>query len=186
MLFRVLIDFIALALLYFFVFCKNWRQKGRDKLLVNTIMYIYLAFVLYFTLMPIITSLPLLFDHPYRPMNLEPFIDITFNRGDCIRQVVLNIIMTIPFGFQFPLISRKKPSFLQTVFFTFLLSLSIEVIQPLFNGFADITDLITNTLGGAIGYLFYLIFRPLTAKVLSFVKDKPAPTDNLSSTPAEE
>lgn len=180
---KILIDFAALILLYFFAFYKNWRRKGRDKLFVNTLMYAYLAFVFYFTLMPILTSLPFLFDHPYRPMNLEPFIDITFNRGDCIRQVILNIVMTIPFGFQFPLVSRKKPSFFRTVFFTFLFSLSIEVIQPLFNGYSDITDLITNTLGGAIGYLFYLIFRPVTARILGFIKGKTPLPENQQDLP---
>ncbi len=64
---------------------------------INTIMYIYLSFVLYFTLMPIISALPFVFNHSYVPMNLVPFIDILDDRGDFIRQVVLSIIMTIPF-----------------------------------------------------------------------------------------
>ena len=50
----VVIDFVVLALVYIFSFYKSWKAKGRDKLMVNTLMYIYLAFVLYFTLMQIV------------------------------------------------------------------------------------------------------------------------------------
>lgn len=105
-------------------------------------MEIYLAFGLCFTLMPIITSLPFMFNHPYTPMNLEPFIDVTYGRGDFIWQVGLNVIMTIPFGFLFPLVKNKKPKLLKIVLYTFLLSLSIEVLQPLVSGSrsSDITD----------------------------------------------
>ena len=52
------IDFGALALLYVRVLFRKWRSRGKDVLLVNTLMYVYLSFVLYFTLMPVITSLP--------------------------------------------------------------------------------------------------------------------------------
>ena len=51
---KYLIDFAVLALLYIFVFFRKWKIKGNDVLLVNTLMYIYLSFVLYFTLMPVI------------------------------------------------------------------------------------------------------------------------------------
>ena len=100
---KYLIDFAVLALLYIFVFFRKWKIKGNDVLLVNTLMYIYLSFVLYFTLMPVITSVPLILNHSYAPVNLVPFIDVSEGNGDFVRQVVLNIIMTIPFGFLLPL-----------------------------------------------------------------------------------
>ncbi len=172
-LYKYLIDFIVLGVLYIFVFYKKWKSKGKDTLFVNTTMYIYLSFVLYFTLMPIITSIPFIFNHPYKPMNLVPFIDVLSSRGDFIRQVGLNIIMTIPFGFLFPLTKKENSKFLKTVLYCFLLSLIIELLQPFtFSRSSDITDLITNVTGGIIGYLFYLIFRPLTNKILQFIKGK--------------
>ena len=97
-------------------------------------------------------------------MNLEPFSDILNGRGDFIRQVVLNVIMTVPFGVLFPLTRYKtNVNFLKTVLFCFLMSLGIELIQPLINGtrFSDITNIITNTIGGAIGYVIYMILRPI-------------------------
>lgn len=171
--YKYFIDFVVLAILYVFIFFKKWKSKGKDTLFINTTMYIYLSFVLYFTLMPIITSIPFIFNHPYKPMNLIPFIDVLSGRGDFIRQVGLNVIMTIPFGFLFPLTKKENQKFLKTVLYCFLLSLIIELLQPFtFSRSSDITDLITNVMGGIIGYIFYLIFRPLTNKILEFIKGK--------------
>lgn len=171
---KVLVDFIVLIIIYFWKFYKKWKEKGRDVLFINTIMYIYLSFVLYFTLMPIITSLPFIFNHPYTPMNLVPFIDVLNSRGDFVRQVGLNVIMTIPFGFLVPFIKKENVKLLKIIFYTFILSLGIELLQPLINGVrsADITDLITNVIGGIIGYVMHLIFKPLTTKILNYLKNR--------------
>lgn len=171
---KYLIDFTALILLYIFVFFNKWKTKGKGRLLINTLMYIYLSFVLYFTLMPIITSIPFVLNHPYTPMNMVPFIDVLERRGDFIRQILLNVIMTIPFGFLFPLTQNKTAGFGRTVFFCFLMSLGIEILQPLINGFksSDITDLITNVTGGMLGYGCYIVFRPVTFWILDRLKPK--------------
>lgn len=171
---KELVDFVVLIIIYFLKFYKKWKAKGRDVLLVNTTMYIYLSFVLYFTLMPIITSLPFIFNHPYTPMNLVPFVDVLNSRGDFIRQVGLNVIMTVPFGFLLPLTKKENAKLLKVVFYTFLLSLSIEILQPFISGFrsSDITDIITNVTGGMFGYIMYFIFKPLTIKILNYIKDR--------------
>ena len=160
------IDFTVLVLLYAFIFFRKWRPQGKGVLLVNTLMYSYLSFVLFFTMMPVIASIPSVLDHPYEPMNLVPFIDVSLGRGDFFRQVVLNVIMTLPFGFLFPLTRDKRAKFSVTVFFCFLMSLGIEILQPFFNRSSDITDLITNVIGGVLGYGLYAIFKPLTFWVL--------------------
>lgn len=105
-------------------------------------------------------------------MNLVPFIDVAAGRGDFFRQVVLNIIMTIPFGFLFPLTRNRTAEFSRTLLFCFLMSLGIELLQPLVNGFrfSDNTDLITNVIGGMLGYVFYIIFKPVTFCILDHLK----------------
>ena len=137
---------------------------------MNTLMYVYISLVLYVTLMPIIVSLPFIFNHPYMPMNMIPFDDYFSGRGDPVRQILLNIIVTMPFGFLLPMV--KKQNLVSCLFWTFLFSLAIELTQPLMNGFraADITDLITNTMGGLLGYLLYLIFKPLENKMVDHLK----------------
>jgi glycopeptide antibiotics resistance protein len=163
---KVIIDFIVLAILYVVVFFNKWRTRSKAKLVVNTLMYIYISLVLYVTLMPIVVSLPFIFNHPYIPMNMMPFADYFSGRGDAVRQIILNIIMMMPFGFLLPLV--KKQSLLSCLFWTFLFSLGIELTQPLVNGIraADITDLITNTMGGLWGYLLHLVFKPLINKIM--------------------
>ena len=110
---KYLIDFMFLTLLYICVFFRRWKRKSNDVLFVNTLMYIYLSFVLYFTLMPMITSIPFILNHSYVPMNLVPFIDVSKERGDFLRQIILNVIMTMPFGFLFPITQNRKGSFLK-------------------------------------------------------------------------
>ena len=169
---KYLIDFAVLVFLYAFVFFRKWRTRGRDSLLVNTLMYAYLSLVLYFTMMPVAASIPFMLDHPYKPMNLVPFIDVSLRRGHFFRQVFLNVIMTLPFGFLFPLTRNKRASFGVTVFFCFLMSLSIELLQPFFDRSSDITDLITNVTGGALGYGLYVVFKPVSFWVLERLKTR--------------
>ncbi len=169
---KYFIDFTVLVFLYAFVFFRRWKTQGRDSLLVNTLMYAYLSLVLYFTMMPVVVSIPFMLDHPYKPMNLVPFIDVSLRRGDFFRQVFLNVIMTLPFGFLFPLPRDKRAKFGVTVFFCFLMSLGIELLQPFFDRSSDITDLITNVIGGALGYGFYVIFKPVTFWVLERLKTR--------------
>ena len=165
---KIIIDFIVLIILYIFIFFKKWKMQGKDKLMIKTLMYIYISFVLFFTLMPIVTSLLHIFDHPYIFMNMNPFSDVFGGRGDFVRQVLLNVIMMIPFGFLLPL-TNKKYNFIKVVLYTFLFSLSIELLQPLINGVrtSDITDLITNTTGGIVGYIIYIILKPIVSKIMN-------------------
>ena len=169
---KYFIDFIVLVFLYTFVFFRKWRAQGRDSLLVNTLMYAYLSLVLYFTMMPVVVSIPFILNPPYEPMNLVPFIDVSLGRGDFFRQVFLNIIMTLPFGFLFPLTRDKRAKFGITVFFCFLMSLGIELLQPFFDRNSDITDLITNVIGGVLGYGLYVIFKPVTFWILKCLKTR--------------
>ncbi len=167
---KYFIDFTVLVLLYAFVLFKRWRPQGRDRLLINTLLYAYLSLVLYYTMMPVVVSIPFMLDHPYKPMNLVPFIDVSLGRGDFFRQVFLNVIMTMPFGFLFPLTRGKRAKFGATVFFCFLMSLGIELFQPFFDRSSDITDLITNVIGGALGYGLYAVFKPVAFWVLDRLK----------------
>ena len=169
---KYFIDFAALALLYARFFYRRWHREGLDVLLVNTLLYVYLSLVLYVTLMPVIVSLPFLFNHPYSPMNLIPFVDVLAGRGDFLRQVLLNVIMTMPFGFLFPLAGGKRAKFGVTVYSCFLMSLGIELLQPFFDRSSDITDLITNVTGGALGYGIYAIFKPAAFWVLERLKTR--------------
>ena len=69
-----------------------------------------------------------------------------------------NILWFVPFGI---VCGAKKQGIWKTILWTFLLSLTIEVLQFVFSsGYSDVEDLILNTLGGLFGFLLYrLIFK---------------------------
>lgn len=68
-----------------------------------------------------------------------------------------NIFIFVPFGFFIAVASRNR-GFLKTVFCSFLLSLGVELFQLVTRvGSCDVDDLLLNTMGGAFGYIFFLI-----------------------------
>ena len=70
-----------------------------------------------------------------------------------------NIGWFVPFGFMLPAIWQKLKSY-HTIPLGFLLSLIIETSQlALSKGMFEIDDLVLNTLGTALGYLIYKIYR---------------------------
>lgn len=163
----ILLDIAALIIIYVFIFFRKWHRKGLKILFLNTTIYVYISFVLYFTLMPIICSIPNLFDRTYGyAVNLIPFVDVINRRGNFIRQIILNVIMTIPFGFLLP-VANKNINLIKTVLLTMSFSICIEFLQLFSITFraTDITDVITNTAGGLIGYLIYAAVRNIMLKI---------------------
>lgn len=120
-------------------------------------------------MMPVAASILFMPDHPYKPMNLVLFIDFSLGREGFFRQVFLNVIL--PFGFLFPLTQDKRAKFGMTVL-SCLMGLGIELLQPFFDRSSDITALITNTIGRALGYGLYVIFKPATFWVLEYLKNR--------------
>ena len=168
-----LINFIILVLIYILFFYKKWNKKPKKTLIINTLMYTYIVMVLFVTLMP----LPIPFLNGtnnlfLETVNLIPFRDLRLNYYGAVREIFLNIIMMIPFGFLYPII--RKVGILKTVTVAFLFSLTIESTQLLsafWGGLAsrsfDVTDLVTNTFGGLVGYLFFSILKPIIFKILN-------------------
>lgn len=168
-------DFIAFIVIYMVYFRPKW-YADQYTYVVKTIIYIYLVFVFYFTIMPLFIPIPLMnLDISYFNINLMPFRDFILGYGGALKQLLLNILMLIPFGFLVPMI-RKTNLFAITIY-SFFFSLSIETIQLLsprkLNSF-DVTDLIANTVGGLIGYFIFIIFYPWLASLSKRLFDKTA------------
>ena len=164
-----MIDVAVLAAVYAVFFYRKWAAGGTKKLFLNTVMYIYLSFVLYFTLMPIIANIPNIRLHgAWRGINMIPFVDYRAGRRGALRQLRLNVLLMMPFGFLLPQV--RKCGLPRVFIYTAALSLIIELIQPLFFRAFDITDIITNTIGGIAGYAVYFILRPLIDKIMSRMK----------------
>lgn len=81
-----------------------------------------------------------------------------------------NILIFVPFGFFLPMGSKRR-SFFGTLYYSFGLSLCVELFQ-LFTkvGCFDVDDLLLNTLGGIIGYILFVICNALRRRY--FAKKK--------------
>lgn len=154
---RYLPDAAVLAAV-FLLLLPRWRGQSRRRLAVSALFYLYMAGVLWVTVLPVLSMIGV--HHPYQPMVLEPFRDLRLGYGNATRQLLLNVLMTVPFGFLWPLV-RRRSGLLRAVGAAFLLSLCIELLQPLLPTArtADVTDLICNTAGGLAGYVLYLPWK---------------------------
>ena len=156
------IDILMLVLIYLVYLLPRWQQ--RREAVLKSVLCLYAAGVLYFTLMPIYLPIPFLtLSLDVWNINLMPFSDLILHHAGAVREFMLNVHMLVPLGILIPFIYRKK--FAQTVLLCFCCSLCIELIQ-LFSitklSCCDVTDLISNTLGGLCGYgLFVLLRVPL-------------------------
>jgi glycopeptide antibiotics resistance protein len=86
-----------------------------------------------------------------RRTNLVPFSELLILTGENI----LNLMIFVPLGI-YAAILFEKWLFGKKLFFVFFLSLLVEGLQYiLVVGAFDITDIITNTLGGIIGLMIF-------------------------------
>ncbi len=102
-------------------------------------------------------------------------LDLFWSYRDMIRlsgnyyfeQIVLNILLFVPFGFLLVFLLKRLGSIKIIVPLAFLFSLSIELSQLIFKiGLFELDDLFNNTLGALIGYgLSYAFHGLITNKV---------------------
>lgn len=82
-------------------------------------------------------------------LNLVPFRDMA---GD-LRSTLLNVVLFLPMGFFLPLCWEEFREGRKTICYGFCVSLLIEALQIFTLRATDVNDLITNTLGTALGFL---------------------------------
>lgn len=118
----------------------------------------YICGVLAVTLMPFVFPIFKGNNQYLQTVNLIPFVDIIENRQGAVREAFRNVLMLIPYGFLTTLM--KDITWKKITLQSFLFSLAIEFIQLLYcragilnSRTFDVTDLITNTVGGLIGWL---------------------------------
>ena len=102
-------------------------------------------------------------------LNLVPLAGTAIRNNQLdYQEIYLNILIFVPFGI---FVSTLKPdwNFLKRLFPIFLTSLLFESLQYLFSiGASDITDLIANTIGGALGILAYFIVLKVLKKKTNY------------------
>lgn len=101
----------------------------------------------------------------YRYINWVPFAEPLIINGQVVwLEVVFNLIAFIPFGLLLKLI-KPRWAVTKVVALGFLLSLSYEALQWLLAiGMSDVTDLLMNTAGVAIGTLLAIFLERTLCK----------------------
>ena len=71
-------------------------------------------------------------------------------------QIFLNVLLFVPFGALLPCVAKPFRNPVATVFAGFLFSSFIETMQYITGrGLTEVDDVITNTMGAAVGYIFF-------------------------------
>ena len=152
-------DLLVQAGIFCLLLLPHRRQCARSRRLLSGVLYVYFCAVLGLTLLPVLSRLPYVTAHTFSA-NLCPFRDLLHGWGNSVEQILLNVLLFLPFGVLVP--RRIGRGFLVTLLQTAASSAVIELLQPFFGRTCDITDLITNAVGCACGYLIGLpLAQPL-------------------------
>ena len=116
------------------------------------------------------TIQPLIFDvgrvFPPRT-NLIPLVNL-FNypsRGDIVKNVLGNVLMFVPLGIVWPVCFERLRTPVKAIATGASISLLIELLQlPFYGRVSDVDDLLLNSLGFAIGYGIYLLWRAVARR----------------------
>lgn len=106
------------------------------------------------------------FNHEYSFRTIEMIKE----QPELIREMVMNLFLYVPFGvfFTYALPQRIRHKPCVCILCAFVLALAIEAIQYCFGmGLCEPSDVVTNTLGAAIGSLSYIlseVFQKWTIK----------------------
>lgn len=102
-------------------------------------------------------------------LRLIPFssFELAIVYNDVYKQIVMNMLLFIPFGLAFPFVFQKtKHPVLWTILLAILFSLVLETFQCVFAlGEAETDDIIFNTVGAAIGTLPFMIMNRLKNRI---------------------
>lgn len=123
-----------------------------SKKLTSLLFTAYLMILTWIIVFKMDLSTLFLARYGYRSLNLIPFAGTAVYNGVLdYQEILLNVLCFIPFGIYMEMLFRKA-SWLQNLLVIGLVSLLYEVVQYSFMiGMADITALLANGLGGAIG-----------------------------------
>lgn len=147
------------------------NKEPKEPIIVYIVMGIYLLFLCWtilFKLADGFSKIPSM-----RSINLIPFYYDTLSDTQIhLKEVVYNVFIFIPAGFYLPALRSKKIK--EGIIGSFFLSLFFEIMQWIFAlGASDITDVITNTMGGLLGACLYVflgkIFKGKQVLIVSII-----------------
>ncbi len=156
---------VSIIFALYFILIKKQKFKNLDFLL-KILFVAYLSSLIQITVIRDFKSFITLCDNTYSISSIifSPFATtigaFKFSTWQFVYHFVGNMIWFVPFGVLAPLVCKKINNFISITFCGAALSLSIEILQFVFNsGISDIDDIIINSLGAITGYGFYCLFK---------------------------
>lgn len=156
--------FVALWTVLTFLFQKQTFWKG-----LNIVLFV-LSVIL-------IISVTLIFRQTEnKGFSLIPFSSFELARihNDVYKEMMLNVVLFFPVGLTMPYVLNRKTyhPVIVTLISAMLFSSLIEVMQYVFmRGYAEIDDVIFNSLGTAFGGISFFVYNRFTKNTL-FLKKK--------------
>lgn len=143
---------------------KSQNNKNSKKL-TSVLLVIYVIVLSWIILFKMQFDIRMLQNTSLRSINFIPFAGSLIVNGKVeLSEIILNIVVFIPFGVYLSMIFENWGFFRKTAPI-FAVSLLYEAMQYIFAiGAIDITDLIGNTLGGVVGIAIYHILQRLLGK----------------------
>ncbi len=147
-----IIGLIFIGIIYFIFFrrfLKNHMQTNIKKVIIFCILFCYIVIVIGAT----IFIRPGVYEHAN--LNLfSSYIEAWNNYSKSYwRNIILNILMFVPFGFLLPLFSDRFKKFYWTLSLGFLFTFGIEATQYITKrGIFEVDDIMNNWIGALIGY----------------------------------
>jgi glycopeptide antibiotics resistance protein len=173
-----IIALFGLVWIGFAAFLRFKKRKSLIYLIIFSLFLVYILKVLDYTLFQFQSLIILKHFSPNlilkgqsagESLNLIPLM--TLGAGD-LKTSLLNVLLFVPFGFGFPLISSFGAK--KTVAIGGLFSIAIELLQFMtgkMSGIsfriADINDVISNIAGAAIGYILFVGFVNIIHQISS-------------------
>lgn len=136
---------------------ENSKQTANEaKILSRGLLALYLVILIWLVLFKLQFNISSVFNYHHRSLNLNPFaVPLYVNGRINFGEMIDNVIIFIPFGLLLS-VNFKEIGFLPKFTLILVFSLTCELIQFIFAiGAADITDVITNTVGGFLGLKLY-------------------------------
>jgi glycopeptide antibiotics resistance protein len=126
------------------------------KILSRGLLVLYLAVLIWLVLFKLSFNISKVLNHHHRSLNLIPFAAPSMVDGKInYDEMIYNCLFFVPFGLLLN-VNFKKIRFLPKLTLILIFSLTAESIQFIFAiGSTDITDVISNTLGGFLGLKLY-------------------------------
>ena len=132
----------------------NRKNNNSTNKLTNVLFIIYLIALSWILLFKLGVQFSYMRN---RSVNLIPFSD---GKND-VSEIILNVVIFVPLGI-YAGVLFKRPTFGIKFFYFFLVSSIFEILQFILRvGAFDITDIITNTLGGIIGLMIFKAIEKL-------------------------